>query len=95
MAACIWPNVGLSEQWREYRNLRNLILTVAFLILARELGAVAFEKFFTIGSIWLTGLTHWEWLIFVRNRQGRKLEMSALWESDSYLHGTVRICTEQ
>ena len=91
MAACIWPSVGLSEQWREYRSLRNLILTVAVLILARELGGVAFEKFFTIGSIWLTRLTHREWLIFVRNRdgdQGRKLEMSALRKA-------IRICTEQ
>jgi hypothetical protein len=34
---------------------KNLILTVAFLILALTLAGVAFEKFFTIGSIWLTG----------------------------------------
>ena len=29
---------------------------MAFLILALALAGVAFEKFFTIGSIWLTGL---------------------------------------
>jgi hypothetical protein len=44
------------KQWREYRSLRNLILTVAFLILALTLAGVAFEKFFAIGSIRLTGL---------------------------------------
>jgi hypothetical protein len=35
---------------------KNLILTVTFLILALTLAGVAFEKFFTIGSILANGL---------------------------------------